>query len=156
MVLRGVVLLVVDAEADGEVLPLAGRRDDHFSRAGLEVLLGVGLGSEPARALQRHLHAVLLVRQLGGVPLRADRDAVAVDHHRVLGGLDRAVKNPVHRVVLEHVCKGLRLVDVVQQHHVEITRAALDGSAEYVAADASKAVDGEASHVLEPPWGRHT
>ena len=110
------------------------------------MLLGIRPVGEAAGAFQRDFDAVLLVGQLSRIAPRRHRDLLAVDHHRVLGRVDRAVENPVHGVVLEEVGERLRLVDVVDQDDVE-ARAALERGAQDVATDPAEAVDGETSHV---------
>ena len=131
------------------------RGDDHLLGARLDVPLRILLLGEAARALEHDVDAVLAVGQLAGIALGRDGDALAVDDHRVLSGLDLAVEDAVDRVVLEEVRERRRLVDVVEQGHLEV-RPALDGSAQDVAADASEPVDGEAGHVVRLLEGRHT
>ena len=83
-----VVHLLVDAEADGDVRALGGRRDDDLLGAGLEVLGGGGALGEAAGGLDDDVGAELAPRQLGGVGLGGDADALAVDDERVLFDLD--------------------------------------------------------------------
>ena len=154
LVLLRVVLLVVDAEGEREVLALGGRGDDHLLRAGGDVLLRVHPVGETARALEHDVAAVLLVRKLGRIALGGDGDLLAIDDDRVLERLDLALENPVHRVVLEEVRERLRLVDVVDVDDVEV-HPALDCGAEDVATDASEAVDRDPSHEASVSEGLH-
>ena len=58
--LLGVICLVeVDAESDGYVRFLRGRRDDHLARACLEMLRGARAGAEPAGRFDHDLDAEL-------------------------------------------------------------------------------------------------
>ena len=118
------------------------------------MLLRAGAIGEAARALQHYLAPVLLVGQLGRIALGGDRDLLAVDHDGVLGRLDGPVEDAVHRVVLEQMSKGRRLVDVVDVDDVELG-AALDGRTQDVAADAPEAVDRETSHETSRGVGLH-
>ena len=69
---RGLQHVVVHAVDDGGVDVLAaGRRNDHFLRAAVQVRAGLVLAGEQAGAFQHHVDAEVLPRQLGGVALRA-------------------------------------------------------------------------------------
>ena len=79
LVFGGVVLVVVDAEDDGDVGALGRRGDDDLLRARGEVLCSrVPVGEEPRR-LEHDVDAEVLPRQLGRVALRQHLELVAVD-----------------------------------------------------------------------------
>ena len=69
---------------DGDVGALGGRRDDDLLGAGLEVLGGGGALGEAPGGLDDDVGAELAPRQLGGVGLGGDADALAVDDEGVL------------------------------------------------------------------------
>jgi hypothetical protein len=57
---RVVDVVEVDAKHDGHVGILGRRRDDHLPRTGLEMLLGIGSGTEAAGRLDGDVDAELL------------------------------------------------------------------------------------------------
>ncbi len=85
--LAGVVLLVVDAHDDGDVLALGGGGDDDLLGPGGEVALGLLRVGEQAGRFDDVLDAELLPGQRGGAFLDGQAlDLVAVDdQHVVLG-----------------------------------------------------------------------
>ena len=83
--------VVVDAVDNGRVnVFTAGRRDDDFLRAGLDVLAGGFARAEEAGAFKHNIDAQLAPRQLGRVALRANADAVAIDDHVIAVDFDSA------------------------------------------------------------------
>ena len=80
VVLVGVVLVEVDAEADRDVLALGGRRDDDLLRpAAVDVLLRVLAVGEAAGGLDDDVDAQVAPRQVGRVGLGEHLQLVAVD-----------------------------------------------------------------------------
>ena len=71
---------------------MAGRRDDHPGRAGLEVGGGLLPVGEEAGGLDHHVDAEVAPRQLLGVALGEDLDQLAVDLDALVGGLDVGVR----------------------------------------------------------------
>ncbi len=93
IVLRGVVLVVVHAEDDREILAFRGRGDDDFLGAAGDVLARVVRVGEVARRLEYDVDAKALPRQCGGILLLEDTDLVAVDGDRVGGPRRRCRPN---------------------------------------------------------------
>jgi hypothetical protein len=77
--LGGVVLVVVHAHHDGEVVVLGGGADEHLLGARGEVGRGLLLVGEEAGALEHHVDAELLPGELFRVLSPSDLDLV-VDH----------------------------------------------------------------------------
>lgn len=78
----------IHAKHDGDIRVLGGGGDDHFLRAGLEVLrCGLPIGEE-TRGLNHDLGAQFLPGQLGRVSLTEDLYLLAVEADRVLRMLD--------------------------------------------------------------------
>ena len=79
----GSYCLVVHAEDDGEVGALGRRGDDHFLRAGRDVLRGVVAVGEEAGRLEHDVDAQILPGQLRRIAQRQDLELVAVDRDGV-------------------------------------------------------------------------
>ena len=77
--LRGVVVAVVDAHHDREVLVLGRRRDDDLLRAAVDVRPGLGGVGEEAGRLDDDVGAELLPRQVRRVALLERPDLAAAD-----------------------------------------------------------------------------
>ena len=95
--LRTVVLVLVRADDDGEVLVLGRRGDDDLLGATLVDVLAralVGVGEEAGR-LDDDVDAEVLPRQLAGVALGEGLDDLAVDRDALVGDLTRrAARRP--------------------------------------------------------------
>jgi hypothetical protein len=151
VVVLGVVLVVVHAHDDGEVVALRGRGDDDLLGAGLHVLARVvGLGEDAGRfdddvaaeVAPAEGCRVLLGEHLDR--LVPDADAVVDDAH-VLGELAE------NRVVLEQVGQRLVVGEVVDRQHLDIGSGVGQHRAEHVASDAPETVDAYPSGHLEAP-----
>jgi hypothetical protein len=88
VVLLGVVLVEVDAQADRDVLALGRRGDDDLLRAAVEVLGGVLAVGEATGRLDDHVDAEVAPRQVRRVRLGEHLQLVAVDDEAVSGLLD--------------------------------------------------------------------
>ena len=141
-VLLRVVGPVVDAHADGEIGALGGCGDDHFLRAGLEVLRRLVAIGEEAAALEDEVDAELLPREPGGIPLGEDAHLPPVDDEGVALGADVAREHPVHGIELEEVGERLRVGDVVDGDELE--RGLVETGPQHVPADAAETVDADA------------
>ena len=143
LVLVGVVLPLVDAEDDRDVLALGGGADDDLLRAGVDVGAGlVGVGEDAGR-LDHDVDAEVAPRELARVLDLEDLDRLAVDHHRVVGVGHLARVGAVRRVVLEQ--QGVRrdVDEVVDGDDLDAGRA-LEQRLERLAADAAETVDTDA------------
>ena len=153
VVLGGVVLVVVHAHHDGDVLALGRGGDDDLLGTGDEVALGLlGLGEE-AGGLDDDVHVVSLpgelVRGLGA----DDMDVLAVDHEDVVLGLvraglaggNRAREAALGGVVLQEVGEVVGGNEVAHGDDVDVLpdEALLDEGAEDEAADAAETIDGD-------------
>lgn len=105
-----------------------------------DVLLGVGLLREDAGRLDDDVDTELAPRDVGGVALGKDLDAVAVDGDRVDGVRDLGLEAAEDGVVLQKVCGGRGVTEVVDSHDLDVCTL-LKQRAEVVTPDAAKAVD---------------
>src|SRR5680860_735874 len=149
VVRRWVVVQVVDAHDDGEVLALCRRGDDDLLGACGEVLAGAGRVGEEAGRLDDDVGAHLGPREVRRVALGEDREAaLASDGDLAFACDDVLAESAEDAVVLEQVREGLRVRQVVDAHHLDVGATGQQGPVE-VAADAAKAIDSNAnSHVL--------
>ncbi len=108
-------LVVVDAEHDGQSTPLAGAEISTFFAPRVEMLLRALAVSEEAGAFEHDVDAELGVRQVGGVALGGDADALAVDDQVIALGRDLARIFAVHRVAREQPGVGLGIGKVVDR-----------------------------------------
>ena len=136
---RGIVLVVIHAEHDGDVL--VGRRggDDDLLDGGSEVRLCLGRIGEEAGRFDDDFGADGGPVELCGVALCEDLDLLTVDRDEVVAGGDLVLQIAEDRVVLQQVgqCGGGSQIVNGDEFDVGIA----DCRAEDVAADAAKAVD---------------
>ena len=82
--IRRVVLVIIHAHHNGQILALRGGTDDDFLRAGLEVSLGFfGIGEE-AGGFDYDIDAQLFSRQLGRGAGADDFHFIAIDDERIV------------------------------------------------------------------------
>ena len=149
-VVRGrVVVLVVDAHDDGDVLALCRCGDDDLLGARGDVLSGARCVGEEAGRLDDDVCTDLGPWQHPGIALGEDGEASdALDGDLTIAGDDVLAQAAEDAVVLEQVREGLGVRQVVDAHHLDVGPAGQQGPVE-VAADAAKAIDSNAnSHVL--------
>src|SRR6185503_11472613 len=131
---------------------VAGRRDDHFLRPGLQVSSRLGLAGEKPGALHDQVDAERLPGQLGGIALGDHLDRVAVHHDRLVLHFHGAGKSPVGRVVPQEMRVGLRIAQVVDGHELQaVLLAAFVVGAQDIPADAAETVDCYLDHRLDSP-----
>ena len=152
VVLRRVILFVIDAHHNRDVLPLGRRGDDHLARAGAKMPFGLfRLGEQPGR-FDDVLHAQLLPGKCRWAFLyRQALDLVAVDDKRVVvshgrRGLlahDAAAKPALRRVVFQQVRQVIGGDNIIEGHHVETPaqQTLLDQGPENQTADAAETID---------------
>jgi len=143
LVLRGIEGALVDAEHEGQVHALGGRRDQHPARACLEVQGAAGAVGELAGRLEHHVDAQRLPRQPGRILLAQHLDRAAVHGELAVGGMPGARPGAVDRVVAQQVGQGRGVGEVVDRDEFE-RGTALDGGADHLAADAAEPVDADA------------
>src|ERR1035437_282529 len=153
VVARRVVVLVVDAHDDGDVLTLGRSGDDDLLGTCGDVLAGAGRVSEEAGRLDDDVGLDAGPGQLGGIALGEDGEASgANDGDLIVAGHDILAESTQDAVVLEQVGESLRIRQVVHGDDLDVRTGGLHGTIE-VAADAAKAIDTNAnSHELEPSW----
>ena len=137
-VLRGVVVALVDAHHDGDVLVLGGRRDDDLLGATVDVGLRLGRVGEEAGRLDHDVDAA---------PVQGARVALGVDLEGLAGGGDVgvgvrhvAVEATEGGVVLQQRRQSLVVRQVVDGDDLDVGAGGDDG-AEEVAADPAEPVD---------------
>ena len=149
VVLRGIVLVFVDAEDEGDVFVGGGSGDDDFLDGRAEMGLGLGRVGEVAGGLDDDLRAYVCPGQLGGIALGPDLDLFAVDGDEVFAGGDFVLEVAEDRVVLEQMGKRCRAGQVVNGNKIDLGIA--EGGAQNVAANSAEAVDANLNcHVYSP------
>src|SRR6201999_2748080 len=125
LVVGRVVLVVVDAHDDGDVLLLGGGGDDHLLGAAGDVRLGGRAGHEAAGGLDHDVHPEVTPGQVGRVALGEDLDRLVADDDRVALDGDRLGEPPGDRVVLQQVGHRLQVGQVVGGGDLESAGRAL-------------------------------
>ena len=151
---RRVVLVLVHAEDDRDVLALGRRADDDLPGAGRDVGLGLLGVREEARALEDDVDAELAPRQVGRVLLLEDPDLPAVNDQEVVRVVDDARVGSVRRIVLEQERVEGDGHQVVDGDDLDV-RCALDEGLERLAADAAKTIDANAGSHRSSPCADH-
>ncbi|ENN87327.1 hypothetical protein RHSP_26257 [Rhizobium freirei PRF 81] len=136
-------LVVVDAENDGQVGAVGRSRNDDALSTGRQVGGGLVAGREDARAFHGDVDAEFLVRQRCRILDRRDLDRLAAaNDDRVAFDLHFRRELAVNGIVTQQVSVGLDRAEVVDGNDFDVGAAGFDDCAQYVTADAAKAVDG--------------
>ncbi len=156
-VLAAVVLVVVDAQHDGDVLVGGGRGDDHLLGAGLQVAFGLGRVGEKAGGFDDDVDAQVAPRHRRRALLDLERlDLVVADDDGVLAFEADVVGQPAQdRVEFQQVRQRGVVGDVVDRDHLDVGAGALlllrqQGPVE-VAPDSTEAVDAYSDRHLSLP-----
>ena len=139
VVLGGIVGRVVHAQDDGDVLVLAGGRNDHLLDGAAQMLGGIlGVG-EAAGRFDHDLGAHAGPVDFGGVLGGENLDPLAVHHDGVGLGDHFPVQPAEHRIVLEQVRQRLGIGQIVggDEFYVGVVQA----GANDISSDAAEAVD---------------
>ena len=140
--------LVVDAEDDGLVGAVAGSGDDHLLGAGLEMGRGFFLGGEDAGAFERDVDAHGGVRQVGRIAFCGHLDRAAAYIDGVAGNGHGVRETAMDAVEAQQMRIGFDRAEIVDGNDFDIGTTGFDDGAQDVAADAAKAIDGDANcHV---------
>ena len=118
-------LVMVDTVNDGQIDTLARRGDQHLLCARVDMLLRARAIGEEAGAFQDELDPKVAVREVCGIALGGDADALAVDHQILPFGGHRTGIFAMHAVSAEQPCVRLGVGEVVDRHQLELTRALL-------------------------------
>src|ERR1019366_2201343 len=138
----GVVVAVVHAHDDRDVLALGRGGDDHLLGTGLDVLARVvGLGEAPS-GLDHDVRAEIGPRQRSGIPLGQHADLLVAGPDDVARGAPIDVARAQHRVVFQQVRQGRGVGQVVGCDNFDAGCGAGTGvhSPPEVAPDAAEAV----------------
>ncbi len=141
---RRVVVALVDAHHDGDVLVLGGRGDDDLLGAAVDVGLGLDRVGEEAGRLDDHVGTHAGPVELGRVALLEDLEGVAGGGDLGVGVRHVAVEPTQDRVVLHQRRQRLVVGEVVDGDDLDVCARGHDGPEE-VAADAAEAVDADAN-----------
>src|SRR3984885_3078786 len=129
-----IVLVLVDAEDDRQVVVGGRSRDDDLLDRPLEVGLGLGGVGEVAGGFDHNLGADRRPVELGGIALGEHLDFLAVDGDEIVTGGDVVMQVAKNGVVLEQMRQGCGRGQIVDCDEFEIGFA--KRSAKNVAADA--------------------
>ena len=142
VVLGRVVLVLVHAEHDGDVLVLGGRRDDDLLHGVVQMRLRLGGVGEEAGALDDDLRAFLGPGNLRGILVREDANLLAVDRDVVVvHDLDGAIEAAVGGVVAEEVGVGRGVGNIVDRDDLDVVGMPLQDRLQALPADAAESVD---------------
>ncbi len=150
---RGVILVIVHAHDDGEVLAFGRRGDDDLlSAAPGDVVLGalhylallvdaVLLDGEQAGGFHDDVHAQIAPGDLARIGFLEGLDFLAVNHQRAIHNLNRAVEAAIVAVVLQQVRHRLQVADVVERDDFQGLRMVIANGLENLAANAAETVN---------------
>jgi len=132
---------IIDAEDHGAIHVLGGGRDQHLTRAAIQMRAGFGAVVELAGAFEHHIDAfpVQFVELVGGHDL--DRPAPQIE--RVARHRDRVAKAAMHAVVAHQVRGGLDRAGGIDLDDLDIVAQALGDMGERAATDAAETVDAD-------------
>ena len=139
IVLGCVVLVLVDAQHDSQVLVGGRSGDDDLLHGRAEVSLGLGCVSKVAGGLNDDLCADGSPVQLGGILLGEDLDLLAIDGDEIFAGGDFIFQVAQDRVVLEQVGQRRGAGQVVDGNKIDLLIA--KRGAQNIAANAAEAID---------------
>ena len=135
----GVVLVVVDAHDDGDVLVLGRAGNDDLLGAGIQVLLRQLAGLEDAGGLYDHIHTQLAPGQVRRIAVGKHGHVLAIHHQAVIRHFDIKIADAVDGVVLQQVSSGGFVAQIVDGDHLD--RGIVGHGAEDEASDATESVD---------------
>ena len=115
-----IVLVLVDAQHDGDVFVGGGGGDDDLLHGRAQVRLGLGGVGKVAGGLDHDLRADFGPGQLGGVALGPHLDLLAIDGDEVLAGGDLVLQVAQNRVVLEQVSQRRRAGQIVDGNKINL------------------------------------
>src|SRR3989338_4810241 len=139
--LRRVILVLIDAQNDRDILALGGGRDDDlFCPALRDVHFGLLLVGESAGGFDNDVDAQVRPWDLSGVFVAQHFKLLAVDAQAVPIGFDGAVECPQNGVILQKISMSFeRNRQVVHREKFDILMAKT--RTKYIAPNAPKPVD---------------
>lgn len=149
-----VVLIAVDAHDDRLVRILGRCADDDLLGAALQVNGGILSTLEDTGALHDDVYAELFPGIGLGIAQFEELDRLAIDDDRIVGMSHTAIECAMNTVILEKVCHGLGITQVVDGDDVDLFfESTLIDGAEDVASNAAKTIDCKFSHEFFPRLG---
>ena len=134
-----IVLVLIDAQHDGEVLIGGRSRDDDLLDGRAQVRLGFASVGEVAGGFDDNLRAHLGPGQLGRIALGEDLDLLSVDGDVVRARGNLVLQVAKDRIVLEQVGQRRRTGQVVDGDKINLGIA--QRGAQNIASNAAEAVD---------------
>ena len=163
MVLGGVILVVIDAQDDGQVFALGRSRDDNFLGAAFgDVVDGafddlallvdaIIFDREDARAFDHDIHAQAAPGDIGRVGFLETLDGLAINQQGVIFHLDRAVEAAVVAIIFQQVRHGGQVADIVESNNFQLIRIIIPDRLENLATNATETVDTYFDRHSNPP-----
>src|SRR5690606_5048650 len=96
--------------------------EDDVFRAGVDVLVRVGILGEDAGALEHQLDVHVVPRELRRVALAQVGNRLPVDHQLAVAGFDLPAIRPVDRVVLQQIGDVLQFGNVIHGDQLKAGR----------------------------------
>src|SRR5258708_8621752 len=103
MMLGGIVFIVIDAEANGNVLAFGGGTDDNFLGAALDMSARFISVGEKTRAFQHNRNTQIAPRNFSRVFFRKSFDLVAVYYHTIASAFILAPIPPLIAFLAAHL-----------------------------------------------------
>jgi hypothetical protein len=137
-----IVLVVVHAEDEREILALGGRADDDLLGACIDVALRFFFVGEEAGAFEDDVDAEVLPRKLLRIFHSEDFDVLAAHGDgRLLGADLGRLERAVDAVVLEKVGEGFRVGEIVDGDDFDVGHLAFDERSQHAATDSPETID---------------
>ena len=150
VVLCRIVLILVDAENDGDVFVLGGSRDDDLLHAVVAVVDSESSVGEESGGFDDDIDASRVPRNVRWISLSKNCDWLSVDDNVLFVGRYGAVKVAVRTVVFQQmgICSGIR--QIVDGNNFDVVSMTLKDSSKRETTDSSKAVNSDAHwHTCE-------
>ena len=134
--------VLVDAHHERRVGVSAWCRDDHPPGSGIEMRSRCVPAREDPGRLDDDVGPEITPREIRGVALRADSNAVAIDDEIVAIDLHVERKRAMRRVVPCQMCVRVSVTEIVDRHDLDLRLAStLIQGPEYVPTNAAVSVD---------------
>ncbi len=145
--LLGVVLVVVDADAESQVGVLSGSGDENLLGASLDVTLSLLTSGEETSGLKNHVNTQLSPGKLIRTQHTTNNlDGVAVHNKVVTINLDGALELALRGVILKQVSSGSDGGKVVNSNN--LLELGLGHGAKHIATNATETVNSVFSHSI--------
>ena len=131
--------MVVNAHYDGDIFIGCRCGNNHLFGAGLYVHSGFFLGSENTGGFQHDIDFISLPGEFGGIFHRIYFNCLPVNDQLIILGFNLARKGSMYGIVLEEVCQGGGIGQIVNCNKFNVLVLAC--GPQYHSADSAETVD---------------